>query len=481
MMKNSSVEFKKCFAAIVAIVFITHFGFGQSREALSISRETGRKSDTVIELPKFPEGNMSLEDAFTIALARNPGLDEVQARIESAEATIQRARSYLFPTVGIKAAYQMGHVEVHPDWMPQVRITQDFDQFTAGAGFKWRIFDGLQDIHYLKAAKSNLQNKEQMLNEAQRILLEQVSGAFIKAEMAVEQMRIASSNFDFNQKLRRDAKVRWQVGDIPESDVLNFELALKQAKAKYLAAQRDYGVACTVIAQLLAFDDAVLPEGSYPKASFDILLQSVPSFEEAKTTALRLRPDLKAVKSGIEAYEHQVKALKGTFLPNLELVAGINYTKQYDFGTINRDENDASVGLQTSWALFDGGRRKALVLEMQSERNALYQQQRQLIDSINSGIQQILLDLEMAREVFELQDDARKDAERIRDFVEKAYETGSTSITRLNEAQNGWIQATASASAARLQILMHWYRLESITGQILENSVPAISDQRNYN
>jgi len=467
MTRNFPV-FSRPFAAVVAICFITHFGFGQSREGLlEPSPPIDLPDAETLELPTLPEGSMRLETAFVIALQNNPGIEEVEARIAGAQATIERARSYLFPVVAVNAAYAQGHATMQPDWMPQIRVEEDFNQFTAGAGFRWRLFDGLQDIHYLRAAKENLVNKEQMYLEARRILLEQVSGAFIQAEMAMEQMRIARSNFEFNQKLRRDARVRWQVGELPESDVLNFGLALKQAKAKYLGSQRDYRAACTVIAQLLSFEDAVLPENSLPKASFEGLEEGIPDFHKVRELALTYRPDLKAIEAGVRAYEHQAEALQGTLMPSIDLVAGINYKRLNDVGVIDQDEHDSQVGLQSSWTLFNGGRRKAQVLEMRAERNALYQKQRQLIDAIESGLQQIILDMETSKEVYQLQLASEQDAARIRAYVEKAYQTGSASITRLNEAQNGWVQASAAASAARLQMLLHWYRLKAATGEIL--------------
>ena len=130
---------------------------------------------------------------------------------------------------------------------------------------QWRLFDGLQDIHYIRAARKNLESAKHNHLDVQRVLMEQVSAAFIQAEIAKEQMRIAKSNCEFNQKLESEARIRYEVGKIPEADVLNFSLALVRAESDFLKARKDFEQACSVIALLLAIDGGQLDVNQYPK------------------------------------------------------------------------------------------------------------------------------------------------------------------------------------------------------------------------
>lgn len=419
---------------------------------------------------EIPEGSMTVLEAMTIALENNPGIEEVAQRIAHSEGTLKRAKSYLFPTLSVNAGYQGINGTAHADWAPSIRATESFNQLDAGISLRWRLFDGLQDIHYLRAAKKGLESSRQQHINAQRILMEQVSAAMVQSQLAKEGMRISKSHFDFNYILKSDALKRWEVGEIPEADVLNFSLALVQAESGFQSAKQDYEIACTIIAQLLSFGDGALPASKQPTADLGLIDSEVPAYETSFASALQNRPDLRALEAGLTAYEHQVKALKGSFLPSFDLVAGIRYKKQYGIGAMDQDENDNNIGLQGNWTLFNGGRKKARVLEMRADKQALFHQYEQLLDSIASDVRQNIIVMESSVIIYHKQKEAESYARKIRDYVEKAYQAGSASITRLNEAQNYWIQSSSALSAAKLQILLNQYGLKATTGEILSES-----------
>ncbi len=416
---------------------------------------------------EIPQGNLSIERAFQMALENNPSIDEVEERVAGAEATIKRAKSYLFPVIDVSAGYNHRHATAHPDWATEMRGSADFNDITAGLNMRWRLFDGLQDIHYIRAARKSLESARYIHLDAQRILLEQVSAAFIQSEMAKEQMRISKSDYEFNRKLESDAKVRFEVGELPEADVLNFSLALVVAESNFLNAKRDFDSACSIIALLLGLESAELPVHDYPLISTDDYSKEIGKYGGLFALAMANRPDVQASLAAIAVYEHQVDAIKGSFLPKVELVSGINYTKTNDMGTINQDENSSYAGLQANWNVFSGGRRKAQVAEMMTEKNVQLHRYHQLTDAVASEIRQDLVNLRTSDEIMRRQVKAEEYSRKIRDFVEQAYQGGEVSVTRLNEAQTNWNRAASSLAVSKLQVLLNQFALESTTGEIL--------------
>lgn len=419
----------------------------------------------------IPEGSLSIKEAFRIALENNPRIDEVESRIHKAEALISKAKTFLFPTVQLNSAYQAIHSTDVLDWMPTMRVEENLDKFNVGISMGWRIFDGLQSLQYLKAAERQLVATRYLHQDAQRVLLEQVAGAFVQSQLAVESMRISLSNCEFNERLLENAKSRYRLGEAPEADVLNFSLARAQARSSFKRAERDYKVGCSIIAQLLAFENCQLPKGKLPKLELSDSFGTVPGYEQSIASAMQYRPDYKATVEAVQAYEFQRKAVASGKLPTLDLVAGIRYNKTYDAGYSSPDENDRNIGIVLNWNLFDGGRRKAEEVEAVMQRREAEAQLRLLTNHIRSRIQQILIDLDTTEYLLGQQIQAENDVVKIRDYVEKAYNAGAASITRLNEVQNNWVQISGVLASIRLEHLLNEFRLKSATGEILEEII----------
>ena len=62
-------------------------------------------------------------------------------------------------------------------------------------------------------------------------------------------------------------------------------------------------------------------------------------------------------------------AVKGNFLPKLDLLSGSATRKPIIWGDVDQDENDGFIGLSASWSVYSGGRKKAELREMVSEKN----------------------------------------------------------------------------------------------------------------
>ena len=416
----------------------------------------------------IPSGSLTLEEAFQIALEQNPKMEEVQLRIEQADALIRKAKTFLFPNISLNAGYQGIRATDEVDWMPGIRVTENLNQFNAGVTLGWRLFDGFSSFSYLNAAKSQSVIAAEQRTDAQRVLLEQVVGVFVQSQLAVENMRIAKSNCEFNKRLLANAESRYRLGSSPEADVLNFSLALAQARTKFKQAERDYRTSCSVLAQLLGFENSQLPINKLPIVMIDETAYRSADFDQCFADAVKGRPDLRAALEGVQALEYQRKGIARGTSPTLDFVTGIRYNKKYGSGHENPDENDMNVGLVLNWSIFDGGRRKSDEVDAILKRRELESQIDALTNHIASQIHQILTDLETSEYMLDQQIQAKADVTKIRDYVEKAYNAGAASITRLNEVQNNWVQVSGALASIRLQHHLNQFRLETATGEILE-------------
>jgi len=417
----------------------------------------------------IPSGRLTLAKAVQLSLDTSPSVKQAAARIEAAQAVVDQARSALKPMISVSLGKRYQRSSIQPDWAPQVRVKDSFNIWSAGIEANWLLFDGFSSRARIFAAKYQKEASEQTRDETRRLLAEAVSTVFYQAQLAVENMLIASQNQSFNRTLENEADKRWQAGSIPEAEKLNFSVRALQAETDFLRASQGFKLVTAVLAELLAIPDAILPAELYPvRSDTDVLAQVIPDYDREFTYALEHRPDLKVLQASISALEENKKVQKGNYWPKLILNSGFDYHKYNQLATGEQEEHDAYAGLHLTWDLYQGGRRTAQVQEAESSTRALKEQRKQQVLSIQSAIQQAIISAEATRAMYQRQQQSLLLTEKIRGHVEKAYRAGVANLTRLNEAQTDLVRASGAEAASRINYLLALQQLKAASGRILE-------------
>ncbi len=413
-----------------------------------------------------PQGELTLEKAFTTALEKNPGILQAQERIEAARAVLKQARSAYLPTVAAQGGVKAMDVTGQPDWNPYLRVDDSYNEAGVGIRLTWLLFDGFSREANALAATHGVELRKQALANTRRLLLKAVSTAYYQAQLAVEGMVVAKQNQEFNQILEADARIKWQVGAAPEAEMLNFSVKALQAESDFSAAERDFKIVCAALAQLMALPEAYLPGELYPvritkKGDFPL-----ESFESDYRFAMANRPDLKALDAGVLAQEQRLRAQKGNYSPDIALVSGADYLFQDDITVKDQEEHATYVGVVASWDLYTGGRRRGKIQELNAGVRALSQQRNQLVLAIASGIRQSRDRAETAFQTYERQKRTLALTQRIRDHVETAYRAGALPLTRLNQAQTDLVRASGAVALTWVQYRIALVNLSAETGRI---------------
>ncbi len=418
------------------------------------------------DLPEIPQGALTLDQAFKMAVDQNPDILGAKARIDAARAVVRQARSAYLPTVSLTGNVKAIDATVQPDWMPTYRLDEAYNETGVGLGLTWLIFDGFARKANALAANYGVEQRKQMLAETRRLLLRAVATAFYQAQLAVEGMVVARENQTFNQILERDARIRWEVGTVPEAEMLNFSVKALQAESDFLTAQRDFKVVKTALAQLMALPGAVLPRNLYPVRISKGQQHSPGSFDADYQFALDHRPDLKALDQGMLALDQRLRAQKGAYSPTVALVTGADYLFQDDITVTDQEEHDTYVGIFASWDLYTGGRTRGKIDEVAARIRALDHQRQGLLLSISSAIHQSRDRADTAFETYERQKKTLELTRRIRDHVETAYRAGTLPLTRLNQAQTDLVRASGAVAFTWIDYRIALVNLMAETGRI---------------
>ncbi len=437
--------------------------------AISAGETRGAEASLIV-----PEGTLTIERACEIALKNNPQVQQAVESIAAAKEVVAQANSAWWPTVSAYGSYQNVDSSIQPDWQPEFRMRGGHREANAGLQASWLLFDGFAREANILASKYGVNQSEQILIDVRRLLIQSVSTAFHQAQLAVANMAIAQQNRSFNMILEEDARKRWQLGHSSESEMLNFSVRALQAETDFLNAERSFRIACTVLAELMALENAHLPPDLYPESNHELQSGPLPDFDSELRYAVEHRPDLQAITYGIQGLRQRLKSQKGSYSPTIALVGGVDYLNQSDLGPVDQDEHSAFVGITAQWDLFTGGRRPAQVRQIEADIRRLNKQRQEKILSIESSIRQALDVAETAYLTYQRQQKALELTQRIRDHVEKAYKAGTEPLTRLNEAQTDLVRAAGQSVTSRIQYQLALVNLKAETGQILECEVKEV-------
>ena len=131
---------------------------------------------------------------------------------------------------------------------------------------------------------------------------------------------------------------------------------------------------------------------------------------------------------------------KSAWYPNLSLSASINAQRPEDMD-FESDDLAGSVALGLNYTLFDGGNRRAKLVEARSRRAETRADLDDQRIAVAAEVHQSLENLKMARDQLLLQRTNARLVKENRDLTAMEYKAGQISMVRLNEAQRDLIQA----------------------------------------
>ena len=417
----------------------------------------------------IPHGRLTLVQAQQMALTASPRVAEMLARIQEAQAVCEQARASLWPTLSVHAGHDWQNLSMQPDWSPEVRMDESFKHFNTGVQLNWLLFDGFSRQASILGAKAGTQAAKDVANDVCRLLAESVAGAYYQAQLAAEGMQIARQNSLFNRNLELDAEKRSRAGAIPLAEYLNFSVKSLQAENNFLKARRYYSVVCIMMAKLLALPDPRLPREMYPMEGEPIeTLAKLPQLKDELAYAMTHRPDLQALDATEAALVQKKRSDKGQYYPKVYIHGNYDYDQYNNYGTIDQEEHGSAIGLSLDWELFNGGQRSAKISETQAKLMQLKRQRDQKILEIQAALEQALVRADSTRAVYQRERYTLTLVQQIRDHVERSYRVGTTTLTRLNEAQTDLVTIQAAVATSRITYLQQLESLRAASGRILE-------------
>jgi outer membrane protein len=382
-------------------------------------------------VPDVPE-RLDLPNAITYALANNYAIQLARERIKEQEGLIIAVKARAIPNAAINSRYSKkddnlvqsgggGFTASDQDWSIALEARQ---ALYAGGGIRAAL--GAQK--YLREAA--LLDLKATINTA----LLDVRTRYYDVLLAREQIAVQEQNVALLREQLHNAKNRFEAGTVSNFEVLRAEVELANAQPALIRARNRQRTSTDELRKAVGYINTT-PENLRKTPEFIGTLEFQPvtyDLQVALDTARLNRPDLTRLDRLTKARESGVKSERANYLPTLDLVGGYQVVKDFRSESFRDSLDGWTVGLQSSWAIFDGRATAGRVAQARS-------QLRQAQLSFNEQV--LAIEVEVRTALSSLQEAAEL-AEAAQKVVAQAVES-----LRLADARYG------AGSATQLDVL----------------------------
>ncbi|NCD22209.1 MAG: TolC family protein [Spartobacteria bacterium] len=413
---------------------------------------------------------VTLDDAVAAALENSPTLQAAEARIDSAQAMLQQAKSYYYPSIGLSAAYTRSDNPIQA-FMMQLNQRQlnmadpafdpndpdDAENVRGSVGVQWRLFDRQRDAGR-HMARFGAAAGAQALAAARNQLVHEVTRGFYGVLQAQAFAEVQEKSVQSIAESLRIARERFDAGSAVKTDVLNLETQLAQANEDLIRARNGAQLAVAALNAAIG-DDLVAPDTIETPAMAAL---DAPPPKCTNPQAYEDRPELRAARLMRQVKEQDVRKAKGGYVPTVSA-----------FGSYDLDSEDASdfedsymAGVMAEINVFDGARTRAAVRAARADLAAARADEEQARLNLKLDLQQAFLGAQEAWERLEVVRKSLETAEEARRIVQEQYQLGAADVSILLQTQVGATAMETRAAAARYDYLTALSNLKRAKGEL---------------
>ena len=402
----------------------------------------------------------SLEQAIDAALANNPELNIMQARIEQANAQLGESLASFYPQIKTSLSYQHSNnpAQAFALIIAQRRLDMQsgnfnnpgfVDDYRPQVSASYSLFRGGQDYYNSQAAELNSEAAELEKSAARNRLVNHVTAAYYGELAAMDANTISQRSIESVQSQLHQTQLGYEAGTVLKSDLLSLQVQLAEAQDAQIHAANAIELAQNMLKTLLGLDAndrfAINP------AANKNLPESPANFEQLLTQALAQHPELKAAEKRVAIAEQQLSAAKAAHLPKAD--AFVSYGSNSKDLTYNSNRDNLTAGVMVEMEVFSGFATQEKINKAEHQLTAAKQSARQNRLQIENDLKAAQLKLQEALHRAEVSNSASQAAEEALRLVNQQRQAGVVTVSRYLETQVALEKALSRQVSARFDAL----------------------------
>ena len=402
----------------------------------------------------------SLEQAIDAALANNPELNIMQARIEQANAQLGESLASFYPHIKTSLSYQHSNnpAQAFALIIAQRRLDMQsgnfnnpgfVDDYRPQVSASYSLFRGGQDYYNSQAAELNSEAAELEKSAARNRMVNHVTAAYYGELAAMDANTISQRSIESVQSQLHQTQLGYEAGTVLKSDLLSLQVQLAEAQDAQIHAANAIELAQNMLKTLLGLDAndsfAINP------AANKNLPESPANFEQLINQALAQHPELKAAEKRVAIAEQQLSAAKAAHLPKAD--AFVSYGSNSKDLTYNSNRDNLTAGVMVEMDVFSGFATQEKINKAEHQLTAAKESARQNRLQIENDLKAAQLKLQEALHRAEVSNSASQAAEEALRLVNQQRQAGVVTVSRYLETQVALEKALSRQVSARFDAL----------------------------
>ncbi|HCX90627.1 MAG: hypothetical protein COW04_02670 [Deltaproteobacteria bacterium CG12_big_fil_rev_8_21_14_0_65_43_10] len=406
----------------------------------------------------------SLADLYRIALERSERIKLSEEDLYISERTKDKAISVLFPrlsTFGNFTGYSedkrsaTGAV-IQPDYSTSWGLRLDQSLSLSG-----------RELDAFKISKDNIEKSKYDLDAVREEYIFGVSSAYYDVLRVKKAVDIARANVERLTKHRDAAAIRVRVGEVTKTVLLRAEAELSGAQSELIRGENALSFAKTVLARVVGltgdYDLKEVPEGNQYPAGY----KPEDALGPLKEAALSERAELKSLDIQKKIAGDQVKYARGLYWPTLS-IEGVYLGRDEDPASAFINRESIYAGIKLTFPFFEGGLRRAEVMEAmakQRQANLIYEDLRK---RINVEVENAYLDYMTQKGVLKSLEDRLAFARENYSAISRQFEFGLANSIDVMDANTLLVTAERQLVDAAYNYKLSILRIERVTGRLMK-------------
>jgi outer membrane protein TolC len=403
------------------------------------------------ETPPIPDH--TLESMLSYAMEHSFQIQQAQEQIREQEGLIIELKSSVFPNVGLNASYSLEDEDLI---VGGVAPGTGADQFwSVKLQVNQLVYSGGQVTATLRAQRL----AEEAIVYALKSTIEQVAYAvsfrFYDALLAREQIQVEQENVNYLEEQLKNAQDRFEAKTVSRFDVLRAEVELANAQPALIRAKNNYRIAIDELYSAIGHQNTDLLPYDGSEIEGELRFDPIPyDLASAIAEAMQFRPEVLRLDTLIEAREAGVDIAKSGYFPTVSIYGNYGLEKNPRFQDFSDSNKGWGVGIQSSWAIFDGRATRGKLIQARSQLRQTQLNRQELQLAIEVEVRRAVSALQEAEELASAANKVVEQAKEALRLAEVRYEAGAATQLELLQTRVSLTQASTNLLSANYSYLI---------------------------
>ncbi|MCH9696645.1 MAG: TolC family outer membrane protein [Gammaproteobacteria bacterium] len=420
---------------------------------------------SMVAMNRLGADGLDLIDIFQMAQDSDPQYHQEQARRQSSGELKSQAIAVLLPTITATGRSSWNYLR-NKKFSFQGQGIQRYWNHTGQVDVSQPIFN-LDGWILMNQSEYQIARSEALLAKSFQDLMIRTVNAYFDVLLAQENLQFTQSELKARNKVLEQAKVRFEVGMAPITQVLEAEARLASSTAALAASEAE------LIDKKLALQEII---GSPLKQSLAPLVSRLEldypqpaDVEQWKLYAMNRNRELMAAMSDVKVAEKQIEHERAGHYPTINGVA--TYSFNDNNSTFGLRGETGAIGVEVNVPIFAGGGVSSRVRQAQHDYHVSQQSYEQTRRSIERSVAKAFFDVTSQINQVKAMRKSVASFDKTLETIETGMEVGSNTLVDVFDAQTDLFAAKRDLSQQTYAYLMSWLTLRQAAGLLVQDDI----------